>query len=270
MNEKIEQVKDTRPSLYVNGCSYTFGIGLEVEKIPDSRWSSLLANKLNFAEQNSAWPGSSNFRISRQTFTDILPMVNKPALAVIMWSDPVRQEFFRPQQNENKWQDLAQITPQSVGSIRSYYHKEAFESFFAFISTEERALVHTLHHMLSVQTLFSFLNIPAIHFHYKSNFNSHYTNVLSKAKESKAWPYRNLLDHINSATDELLKLNRHTFGFKDSTSFANLTKTNRIPTSNISLGHPSDAGYKMMADWFYNYIVSNNDLSERVQLHVRG
>lgn len=255
--------------IYVSGCSYTYGIGIPTDFIQQKRWSTLLADKLKYDVINSSCPGSSNFRIARATYHDIITSETLPKLVIIMWSDPPRQEFFRPQENEHPWLDLAQVTPQGVGTIKSYFHKDAFESFFTFISTEERALVHTLNHMLSIEMLCRFYNIPVIHLQYKSNLNRYYRHLLLKFADSADRTYKNLISQISAQVKFFEDTNSHVFGFSNDFSFNRMIDEKKLPTSKISLGHPEEQGHQEMAEWIYQHIVSSNDLSERLQLHVR-
>lgn len=255
--------------LYVSGCSYTYGIGIDPDYLQEKRWASLLGRKLNLDVLNSACPGSSNFRITRHTFKDILTREKLPELGIIMWSDPPRQEFFRPPENEYGWLDLAQVTPQGVNGIKSFYHKDAFESFFTFINTEERALVQTLNHMLSVEMLFKAHNIPVIHLHFKSNLNRYYRHLFLKHGDTKEGTYANLISHVRELVSYFERTNKHVFGFTRDESFQKLMQENKIETSKISLGHPEEQGHFKMAEWLYDYIVGDYDLSERLQLHIR-
>lgn len=257
MNEKNNYI-------YVNGCSYTYGIGIEVSEQRQKRWATLLSNKLGTDVLNSACPGSSNFRISRHTYQDILTADKLPSLGIIMWSDGPRQEYFRPQENEYDWLDMAQVTPQGVGSIKSFFHRDAFESFFSFINSEQRALMHTINHMLSVEMLFKAHNIPLIHLQFKSNTNRHYRHFIETNKDTNSRPLRNVMKHIEACVGYLEKNNPYVYGFNKDESFGKLMHDKQLPFSTISLGHPEHTCHEAMAEWIYDLIKSDNDIIKRL------
>lgn len=257
MNEKNKYI-------YVNGCSYTYGIGIETSEIRDKRWSTLVSKAFNVGVTNSACPGSSNFRIARHTYQDILSANTLPELAIIMWSDGPRQEFFRPQENEYDWLDMAQVTPQGAGGIKSFFHRDAFESFFSFINTDERALVHTIHHMLSVEMLFKFLNIPVLQLQFKSNTNRHFRHLKEKYKDNKSRPIANVISYVNNCIGILEKNNPYVYGFNKDESFGKLMHEKQLPLSTISLGHPEHTCHAAMAEWIIELIRGDNDLIKRM------
>ena len=57
---------------------------------------------------------------------------------------------------------------------------------------------------------------------------------------------------------EFFKDRKHAFGFDDETSFGELRIKWEDVDSEYSGGHPGVEGHKLMADWFYEYIESNN------------
>jgi hypothetical protein len=78
--------------LYVNGCSLSAGIELELEK----RFGYLTAKKLGLEEINQALASGSNDRIFRKTFSWIANNQDKihETIFLIQWSDPGRMEVF--------------------------------------------------------------------------------------------------------------------------------------------------------------------------------
>lgn len=255
----------TEDYIYVNGCSYTYGIGIDTRDIPALRWPTLLGKELGLEVLNDACPGSSNMRIARTTFNNVLNQELKPKLAIIMWSDCPRQEYWRPQEIEYDFEDMVQVTPQGVGAIKSYYHRDAFESFFSFINSEERGLVHTLYNMMSIQTLFDSIGVPVVQLHYKPNTNRYYRHFLKRYEDShlddKAC--NNIKAFIESSI-RFLEKNPHTFGFSKSYSFQQLCDDKKLEYSKISLGHPSEKGHREMANWIVEYLRNNDDLNKRL------
>ena len=226
--------------LYVNGCSYTFGIGTEpeVDNLDSPfkhSWGAQLAGKLNY---------------------DII--TEKPDLAIIMWSDPFRTEMFRPQETEHqKFQSMVQITPQGVGNINSFYHREAMENYFTFIESKERAVLRTLSYMLTIDALAEAMGIPCIQFHYKWNFYKAFMNVMEdRSKDVSNIAVKNLVKELQERVDLLNK--PHIYGIKDKTSFGSLRHEWGDPDSKWSGGHPDREGHLLMADWFYVELKKKN------------
>lgn len=247
--------------IFFNGCSYTYGIGTaeRTDDIKESRYSKIVSNHFNMEEDNAAQPGSCNQRIARNTYTQCSP--SETALAVIMWSDPPRTEIFRPQENEYDFQDLAQITPQGANGTQSYEHREALLHYFTYIHSEERALIHTLYNMMSVEAFFRSNNIPVMHLHYKGNFNRVLRHVLQRCNEpsfSNNHECINLKNEIERSIN-YLSPNKFVTGIDDSINFNDIVS--HIPYSQISLGHPSAEGHKEYSQWLINYIEESNVIS---------
>jgi len=243
--------------IFFSGCSYTAGVGIELEEWSQKRYSRLVCNKLGLVDINDAWPGSCNLRIMRQTVNHLLTHYNKgeiPKCVVIMWSDAARVEYFRPQEIEYKeYQDLVQVTPQGIGMTRSYFHRDALENYFAFLSSDTKAVIHSLSYMVNVQAICQLIGSPLIQLQYKSNFKRKIDRVLA----DKLTP-DNCKTTITRSLDLLEAGPSHIVGLKDDFSFAKFLKDNNIPGSTLSLGHPSEVGHAEFANWLLNYIESNN------------
>lgn len=243
--------------IFFSGCSYTYGVGIQLNEAPLKRYSKLVCDKLGVAEINDAWPGSCNQRIMRHTLTHLLTHHNKneiPKCVIIMWSDAARVEYFRPQEIEFKdYQDLVQVTPQGVGMTRSYFHRDALENYFGFLSSDVLGVTHTLSYMVAVQAVCNFMNIPLIQMQYKSHFRRKLVNVLN----SEQTPQNNK-DFINRNLDLLKNGSSFLVGIDDDFSFGKFIKDNKLPESTLSLGHPSDVCHAEFAKWLLNYIESND------------
>lgn len=248
--------EQTSDYIYVNGCSFTFGIGIRPlppsEEMFDLRWGTLLANSLGTDVVNDSCPGSCNERIFRTTYNSILSAEKKPKLAVVMWSDPPRTEIFRPQENELSYIDLAQINPQSIGKIGSEEHLEAFKLYYAFIHSGERATIQTMTYMLALKHLFESFDIPFVMLHYKANFYNEVKRIEKKwSSETKAKVIESYYNRFTSLR-ELLS-HPHIFGFENNFSFDTLLQEKKVPFSIYSGGHPDEYGHQVMAEWLIDY-----------------
>lgn len=250
--------------IYTNGCSYTFGIGCSqhdsAENCKKYCWPTKLSELLDDKVINEAIPGSSNLRIARDSLTALAKDDFK--IAVIMWSDIHRTELFRPGEGEYRQISMAQITPQNVNNIKSFYHKEAFEGYYGFINSEERALLESLTLMLGVNAMAKAKNIPLINLHFKRNFNRYFRHVLMRAEKMKDETHKTFIGDVNKLKDAILETNNHFFGFdSEYGSFEWLFKKNDLPYSKYSLGHPGREAHEEMAKWIYNYIIENDLVS---------
>lgn len=244
-------------NIFFNGCSYTYGIGAsEVRsEIDDLRYSRWLCNAMGMEDVNIAKQGSCNDRIARTTYAHLLdPNTVKPKLGIIMWSDPHRTEIENISEFVNSGVDLRQVTPQGVGEIQSQALREGLKYYFSFIATRRRQLLYTIHHMVSIQNLFDSLNIPLIQFHYKSTINRLYRHSMLDVDHYEDVPCVSLQGSYIINSLKYLERNEHCFGFSRNLSFDDLIQKEEIPHSTICLGHPSVDAYKMMAEWFHDYI----------------
>ena len=232
--------------ILVNGCSFTYGIGLTKEhgseEMLSKRYSNILADKLDIRCENISAPGSCNMRIQRTTIDHIT--CGSPSIAICMWSDPPRTEIFRPQESEYDWLDLAQINPQSIGKIKSWEHKSAFEMYYTFIHSAERGIMHTLANMQAVTALCDAYSIPLINIHYKDNFINKFKECIGykDAPDAFVETVKHKLDYITE--------NSHYID----TSFLGLIEEEDLDFGEWSGGHPGIASHERMANFLHGYI----------------
>lgn len=251
--------------LYVNGCSYTFGVGIAERNIPGGdeeivrqRYSTLLAGRLGMDVINQGWPGSCNKRIFRHALTEIIasPEIK---LAIICWSDPNRTEIFRPQETVRSSHETSQITPQGVNSITSYFHREALEGYFGFLNSEETAVMDTLSYMLALDQICSLKKLPIIQCHYKDNFNQMIAKVREGGKNPSHPCFQSVEKRVNRMVaefqgDHVWQINEGNTDW----SFTSYMKDKEMTWSTISGGHPDASGHKIWADYLYDYVVEHN------------
>lgn len=247
--------------IYVNGCSYTFGIGTMPHDTPDAclsnAWPAHLSELLNKEIINEALPGSCNTRIFRDTIIQLSK--ETPELVIVMWSDAARTEIFK--HNEGDWYreifDLYQVTPQGVSGIKDYFHREALESYYSFIHTDAKSIIDTLTMMLAVKELCAARGIPYIAHVYKSNLERKIRHTILNLESSKDATVVNTLNKLISLVAELE--GKYIYGVNSDMSFDKLCVDNHLPYSEYSMGHPGREGHIMMADWFKE-VIEENDL----------
>ncbi len=232
--------------ILVNGCSFTYGIGLSRDHGSDEmlskRYSNLLAERLETDVINISAPGSCNMRIQRTTIEHITN--SSPDVAICMWSDPPRTEIFRPQESEYDWLDMAQINPQSIGRIKSRPHKTAFEMYYTYIHSTERGILNTLSNMQAVTALCDAYSIPLINLHYKDNFINKYKEVVEY--DAAVGPY------IESVKNKLDYVVENSYYIDQ--SFDGLIQEEKLDYGKWSGGHPGEESHERMSDVLYGFI----------------
>lgn len=241
--------------ILVNGCSYTYGIGVTEDfgapERKDLCWAGVLGKKLDADVINLAQPGSSNARILRSTLAHLEK--EQPNLVIVMWSDAARLEFFRPQDTEYDWQSMVQVTPQGVEMIKSWYHREAMQNYFAFLHSKEKAVQDHLTAMIAVKYACEALSIPCIQFQYKTNTYRSIDLIDNEYKKNKeVATIKQMLDDLNLLRETLK--GEHIFGIEEKISFNDLREEAGYPDSPWSGGHPGVDAHSFMADYFYDYI----------------
>ena len=113
-------------------------------------------------EKNVAIPGSSNMRIARKTFIDL--MKYKPELAIIVWSDPSRFEFCDYRDTPNDMgADALQLRISSVdfddipGDT-----KKAVTTYYKHLSSYHSDLQRSLYNAATIKNLADSLGITCI------------------------------------------------------------------------------------------------------------
>jgi hypothetical protein len=249
--------------IYVNGCSYTFGIGTvphgdnPTDCLRNS-WPAQLSEMLDKEVINEALPGSCNERIFRDTVNYLSS--NEPELVICMWSDPGRVEGYYP--NQGDWYrdifDLFQITPQAVTGITDFFLREALESYYSFIHTDVKRCLDTLSYMNALQLICKGKNIPYISHCYKSNIERQCRHTLKILESAPTKSQMNVKDKIISMRESLDDYN---FGVNNVISFNNLVLDNYLPFSEYSLGHPGYEAHTFMANWFKEFIEEHDLIS---------
>jgi len=250
--------------IYFNGCSYTYGIGTgrhdSLQICKKYCYPTIVSKNLDKEVVNESEQASCNFNIFRKT-TKYLS-ANNPEAVIVMWSDPLRFELFKPGLWNNSHFDcgINQITPQNTQNIKDYYVREALEGYFGFIANESKLALDTLTMMANLQQLCEARNIPILQLHYKSNLERYVRH--SMGLDTKHRDNQLLLDHINYYID-YFDTKDHVYGYKpeDMTSFETLRKENNLPNSLFSMGHPGREAHQFMGDWVSNYLKENDFIS---------
>lgn len=241
-------------SIYFNGCSFTYGIGVHENKdvIPSLRFSKLLCDQLQVTETNVAIPGSCNDRIHRRATIDL--MRSSCDVAVIMWSDPARFEVVPSDTIKCQWgEDAEQVRPFSIYSYPTKV-KNAFVQYYDLISTTYKETIDTLTHMANIKILCDSRHIPCIQLPFTNGLTAEIKKCLATNHPSFKEYRRSLIQLLN-----FLKSDPLVFGLSENCSFDSISGCDVDPSLRTDIpgqeGHPAAKAHTIMAEWLRNVIV---------------
>jgi hypothetical protein len=166
--------------LVVNGCSWTYGQGLDDPA--QQAWPALIAKALDIPVVNLAVPGSGNDAIHRRTHEYVyenLPKGSKP-LAIISWSQPWRREAWYEERKGKLVKDYYTVHhPTGPAKSTPDVYSQAVIPHW----NEEDFLRKTLLYKASLQNLFNVFEIPFLMTDYSSDFiASEYVELIRSQK----------------------------------------------------------------------------------------
>ena len=171
--------------LVVNGCSWTYGQGLEDPAT--QAWPALVAKELCIPVVNLAVRGSGNDSIHRRTYEYIYDNLstNSSPLVIVAWSQLWRREGWYEEHNGGKYQDYKGV-PHPSGPIQSE-HIDLYRPLIIPHWNEEDFLRKTLIYKLSLQNLFNTLNIPYLMADYSCDMTSDEYSKLTDTSKCKSF-----------------------------------------------------------------------------------
>ena len=227
--------------LYVNGCSYAYGQGVDKSEsicIRD-RFSKTLSDHFDLTEINNALPGSCNQRIARRTLVDLIH--HKPKLAIIVWSDPSRTEFMYTAPHYHSGKYPFELGQAKVSSLKGYPSEVSV--YYNKLRSVEQEIMNTLYHMLAVKMAADSMSIPCIQLHFRENFSVD----LNPAIRSRNMRCRKTISEYLSIldSDELV------YGIpgREMHSFEKLGGGYLDDT-----GHPDKASHDRVCQWITNLV----------------
>jgi hypothetical protein len=238
--------------LYVNGCSFAYGIGIErynpgkmqevYSKCEAKRFSKQLADAWDMEEMNVAVPGSSNSRIARRAFIDI--QQHRPERVIIVWSDPSRFEFTDYRDEPYGFNaDALQLRGSSADFDdipRST--KKALKVYYEHLSSYHSDLQKTLYHVATIKNLCDSLNIPCVQMWFR---NACIDNALKRGLQTRRQATRDTLDEYI----DYLENDPNIFLFNQERTFEALGHNLLCPWDD----HPSEEAHVHAANWFKEY-----------------
>ena len=227
--------------LYVNGCSYAYGQGVDKSEsicIRD-RFSKTISDHFGLTEINNALPGSCNQRIARRTLVDLIH--HKPKLAIIVWSDPSRTEFKGGDMLERFKKYPFELGQAKVSSLK--YSPKAVSIYYDRLRSPEQDTLNTLQNMLSVKMTAESMSIPCIQLHFRESFTRELNYSIKKGNKNCRDTISEYLSILNS--DELV------YGIpgREMSSFEMLGGGYLDET-----GHPNKASHDRVCQWITNLV----------------
>ena len=238
--------------LYVNGCSFAYGIGIEryapgnmkevYSKCEAKRFSKQLADAWEMEEMNVAVPGSSNSRIARRAFIDILQ--HKPERVIIVWSDPSRFEFTDYRDEPYPFNvDALQLRGSSADfDDIPKATKKALVTYYEQLSSYHSDLLKTLHHAATIKNLCDSLNITCVQLWFRDNCID---IAIKRGLQTRRIASRKTMDEYI----DYLETDPNIFLFDKSKTFESMGKGLLCPWDD----HPSEEAHVHVANWFKEY-----------------
>lgn len=184
--------------LVVNGCSFTYGQGLEDRE--QNNWPALLAKKLGVPVVNLANPGAGCDRIFRTTHEYFITDVknNNHPFYIIAWSGALRREEY--QINHKGFYNVNLSSPANLLSRAFLNHMDEQ----GLLSYERRKYVY----WSSVISLFKAYNIPYLTTDYMPTTAFEYGYVRSACPDSYDYVINdtNKMEDFNNLTNDFSKL----------------------------------------------------------------
>jgi len=168
--------------LVVNGCSWTYGQGLEDPTT--QAWPALVAKELGIPVVNLAVRGSGNDAIHRRTYEYIYENLstNSNPLVIIAWSQLWRREGWYEDGFGRTIQDYKGVSHPAGETSKSNYI-DLYQRIVIPHWNEEDFLRKTLIYKLSLQNLFNSLSIPYLMADYSHDMLSdEYLKLISTEK----------------------------------------------------------------------------------------
>ena len=231
----IRSILEKNMKLYVNGCSFAYGIGIEryapgnmkevYAKCEAKRFSKQLADAWEMEEMNLAVPGSSNSRIARRAFIDILQ--HKPERVIIVWSDPSRFEFTDYRDEPYPFGvDALQLRGSSVDfDDIPKDTKKALKTYYEQLSSYHSDILKTLYHVATIKNLCDSLNITCVQLWFRDNCID---IALKRGLQTRRIASRKTMDEYI----DYLELDPNIFLFDKNKTFENMGKNLLCPWDN--------------------------------------
>lgn len=249
--------------LHGYGCSWTAGEGIDVNVESTLRnqdlilfrnehsWVNIVANKLGIKSKNNGISGNANNKIFNQIVSDVQDnRIKEDDLIIIMWSSSLRDYVpFLPKGEWVSWstKHLLQSPKKFIESYRSSNIKYSdflinYKDFFILnLFNEEYYNIVNQNYIIFIQKLLKYYGIKYI-------MCDAFEPMINDSD------YTKLIDTTNY------------WGFGNKTFRDLLNDTNRLDIwehtdanfKTRATQHPNIAGYNLISEELYNYIVKNN------------
>jgi hypothetical protein len=245
------------------GCSFTVGVGLDLEKSDANNYANIVANHYSADVKNSAVGGNSNYNIFMSALNEIL--YNKPDKIFVQWSTLNRLWVYPGPDTELA---LSHTIKDDYGYRDLFYSKKELQKF---IDTYQ-LLNHDYHH---ISTLINYCNIlteisknktqlifingllpwsrEILSLDTTLDFSKNLSNYTKEILEFNSRDDNELLEFFTKLNKDMQRLNQ-TMWVNMFDSFISL---------NIDLGtdnaHPGPKSHALYAEMIINYLKDHND-----------
>ena len=151
--------------IYINGCSFTWGDGLE----KSSTYPYIIKDKLKSDIQCDAERGNSNHKIHRVSHKHILENHSKIKTVVIQWTFPDRYEYWEKKKNDKTGDNQSDWLP-----ILPNYDNEASKAYYKNIYSDYHSNTDHMNESISLALLCEHYNIPYFFFEVDSSMQEYF------------------------------------------------------------------------------------------------
>lgn len=214
--------------LVVNGCSFTYGQGLE-DPASDA-WPALLGKMLDCDVVNLALPGSSNDGIVRRTYEYFYQNLEKNSKPIFIfgWTIPSRVEFYHVPKDTYFTIFPGIHFPGETEKI------DLNKILYAFFSSDNDDLRRILQNKIDIINMMRLTKTPYLSYDFSEHFNE------LQLKPSNNHKLKHMLNYVN--TDEF------TMGHVYDDDL-------RKGCSALPCGHDGIEGHKRIANKIYNDLI---------------
>jgi|TARA_Y100000034_G_scaffold29926_1_gene36477 hypothetical protein len=235
--------------LYVDGCSFTRGTGLDIPK--DESWGPALGNKLELPVENYSYNGQGNDEMFRRVYE--LFYFNKPlpSIIVIQLSELTRIKIY----------DDIRMGWISASYASWDYHKERRDTYFKYYYSIHQNLYYLFVQMLLLKDKCDSLGIKFYVFDGICDINLHCLSKIKNYKEKRilldlyqAVKDKNFLLYNGDYSWNQIKSSEYDFKKGHELFWKDRSGQPKKGEWALNCDHPTKESHEFMANELYNFI----------------
>ena len=221
----------------------------------ESSWVNTLANKLGLEPVNNGWSGKANNVIFNEVINDLRNgKIHKDDFVVIMWSSSLRD--YVPFLPKGEWISWGQMELAALPHKFTESYTYGDEKFNNFLAEYKKFFLGNLF----TQNYYNIIN---------QNYIIYLQHMLNEygVKYIMCDAFDLMIQNLDKKDDNTYLINKSTYwGFANESLELWLIKNfkgedvweKKIPNPMKVAQHPNEAGYQLISQELYNYIVKNN------------